>query len=166
MLWHRGARLFLDLAATGHAAVRLWRTSHTGGHRFAPIALSFPDGYTWGRINADQLLAMIDHSVSPNDLLDHNRGCLGFAEAEAQAAEAAALAALGWDWLATERTARIVAGHTGPECTVVVENGPSRVEATIQRGEPIPVPLCGEPLDNAEKTTTPLRLINLEVSTA
>lgn len=159
-----GARLFLDLVAIGNPAVRLWRTSHTGGHRFAPIALTFPDGYTWGRVNAEQLLGMIDHTVSPDDLLAHNRGCMGFAEPEAQAADAVALAAFGWNWLATERSAHIASGHDGPECTVIVENGSGRVEATIQRGDPIPVPICGEPLENAQKSTTPLRLVSAEVT--
>ena len=31
---------------------RLWRTSHTGGHRFAPTALTFPDGYAWAYLDA------------------------------------------------------------------------------------------------------------------
>ncbi len=34
---------------------RVWRTTHLGGHRFAPTLLSLPDGYCYGRLGLDDL---------------------------------------------------------------------------------------------------------------
>ncbi len=159
-----GARLFLELAASDLDHARFWRTSHTGGHRFAPIALTFPDGYTWGRITSADILGILDHGLEPDTLIDKNRGCMGFADPESQVADSLALAASGWDWLASERSTRIrtasadtVPGNTVPGSAVIVEigNDHAAFEVTVSRGAPVPVPACGEPIDAAKKTTIP-----------
>ena len=49
-----GTLLHADLAARG-AGARLWRCSHTGGHRFAPTAITLPDGRAWAYADADLL---------------------------------------------------------------------------------------------------------------
>ncbi|MDY6051942.1 MAG: sucrase ferredoxin [Rothia sp. (in: high G+C Gram-positive bacteria)] len=36
----------------------IWECSHTGGHRFAPVALSLPTGYTYGRLTVEQALTL------------------------------------------------------------------------------------------------------------
>lgn len=36
----------------------VWECSHTGGHRFAPVAISLPTGYTYGRLDFEQALAL------------------------------------------------------------------------------------------------------------
>ncbi len=149
-----GARLFLDLAAADPGQARIWRTSHTGGHRFAPIALTFPDGYTWGRITSTDLLGILDRSVGADRVVDRNRGCLGFAEPEAQVADTMALAASGWEWMAGPRAARIRAG-SGSEMTVAIGNDRASFEVTVACGAPVPVPACGEPIEAAKKTTVP-----------
>jgi hypothetical protein len=41
------------LAATSGA--RVWRTSHLGGHRFAPTLLDMPSGHCWGRLERGDL---------------------------------------------------------------------------------------------------------------
>jgi hypothetical protein len=48
------------LAAVRGAGVRVWRTSHLGGHRFAPTLLDLPSGRMFGRLaagDADVVLA-------------------------------------------------------------------------------------------------------------
>lgn len=40
------------LMASLPASERIWECSHLGGHRFAPTALSLPDGYAYGRLDA------------------------------------------------------------------------------------------------------------------
>lgn len=51
-----GFRLFLEVAASaerggpGSTAVRAWRCSHLGGHRFAPTMLDLPSGRMFGRM--------------------------------------------------------------------------------------------------------------------
>lgn len=34
-----------------------WECSHTGGHRFAPVSIMLPSGYTYGRLTADNARA-------------------------------------------------------------------------------------------------------------
>lgn len=38
-----------QLAGEG-APARVWQASHLGGHRFAPVVLTLPDGYVYGRV--------------------------------------------------------------------------------------------------------------------
>lgn len=51
-----GYRLFLEVAALAAAAgpdaapLRVWRSSHLGGHRFAPTMLDLPSGRMFGRM--------------------------------------------------------------------------------------------------------------------
>ncbi len=160
-----GARLFLELKADDHDFVRLWRTSHTGGHRFAPIALTFPDGYTWGRIDAEQVRGMLDQSIDPKELLEHNRGCMGFAQPAAQVADAVALAEFGWDWSASEREAHVAPVHGSDQLRVDIGGEVGQLEVTIDIGDPVPVPACGEPIEAAKKTTSPLFVAGVELHT-
>ena len=55
-------------------------------------------------------------------------------------------ARLGWDWLDSERS------WTRTGDTVVFE-GARTVTATVAPGPVLPVPTCGQPLDQARKTT-------------
>ncbi len=157
-----GAKLFLDLLGHDLPDVRAWRTSHTGGHRFAPVALTFPDGYTWGRLDATQLCSVLEQRADTHDLLDLNRGCMGFSDPAAQAADAVALAEFGWDWLSSEREALVTQGHGGREFTVEVGGELGQLEVRIRKGDPVPVPACGEPIEAAKKSTSPLFLVGVE----
>jgi hypothetical protein len=149
-----GTRLFLELSATEPDLVRLWRTSHTGGHRFAPVAITFPDGYVWGRINAPELVARLDQRIDPSELAERNRGCLGFRDPAAQIADAVALAEFGWDWAGSERTSTVIAvDHDRTE--VEIGNDESALVVTVVAGTPVPIAVCGEPLDRSHKTTIP-----------
>lgn len=37
----------------------VWECSHTGGHRFAPVGLLMPSGYTYGRLTAESALTAV-----------------------------------------------------------------------------------------------------------
>jgi hypothetical protein len=37
----------------------IWQTSHLGGHRFAPVVLSLPDGHCYGRVGVDEAEAFL-----------------------------------------------------------------------------------------------------------
>ncbi len=158
----QGARLFLDLVGEELTDVRLWRTSHTGGHRFAPIALTFPDGYTWGRIDAAELHRVLDQSIEPNELFEKNRGCMGFADPAAQVADSVALAEFGWDWLTSEREARVTPEHGGRELAVEIGGELGQLVVVVRRGDRVPVPACGEPIESATKSTSPLFVVEVE----
>jgi hypothetical protein len=77
-----GGELFSLLL--GEAPTMVWQSSHLGGHRFAPTALSLPDGLQYGRLNEPSGLAS---AVSEQRLFrsDCLRGRTGWPKA-AQAA--------------------------------------------------------------------------------
>ncbi|HEV7721523.1 MAG TPA: sucrase ferredoxin, partial [Iamia sp.] len=47
------------LALAGGGEVTVERTSHLGGHRFAPTALTLPDGRYWAFLDPDVLAAVV-----------------------------------------------------------------------------------------------------------
>jgi hypothetical protein len=75
----------------------VWRTSHTGGHRFAPTALVFPEGTGWAFADKEILGRVVERSGSIADVLPHYRGCAGLGSARIQALERAVLGEIGWD---------------------------------------------------------------------
>ncbi|MFN2377465.1 MAG: sucrase ferredoxin, partial [Candidatus Binatia bacterium] len=55
-------REFADLVrerGAGQAPVRVWRSSHLGGHRFAPTVLDLPSGRMFGRLAAGDAAAVL-----------------------------------------------------------------------------------------------------------
>ena len=72
---------------------RLSRTSHTGGHRFAPTAAVFPEGTLWAYLNATLLGEIVRHSCDPAVASPHYRGCPGLGAREVQVLEREVLCA-------------------------------------------------------------------------
>jgi len=54
--------------------VRLWRSSHLGGHRFAPTLLDLPSGRLYGRMRADDADWLRDGDAGPARITEHYRG--------------------------------------------------------------------------------------------
>ncbi|NNE95823.1 MAG: hypothetical protein HKN24_07315 [Acidimicrobiales bacterium] len=79
------------------AGITLFRVSHTGGHRFAPTAMTFPDGRMWAYATVDDLSMVFSHAGSPRDLAARCRGSWEAPTPRCQAAEVAAWAGGGWD---------------------------------------------------------------------
>ncbi|MCC6790068.1 MAG: hypothetical protein IT336_00190 [Thermomicrobiales bacterium] len=78
--------------------VRVWRSTHFGGHRFAPTVLDFPEGRYWGFLRSTVLPGLIHHNGDSADLRDCYRGWAGYLEPEAQTLEREALIREGWRW--------------------------------------------------------------------
>ncbi|GIZ96279.1 sucrase ferredoxin [Tsukamurella sp. TY48] len=55
----RGRPLAAELAAHYPDPV-VWECSHTGGHRFAPVLIVLPTGYTYGRLSAGEAQEVFD----------------------------------------------------------------------------------------------------------
>ena len=90
-----------DLLRRRHAApgkLRVWRTSHIGGHRFAPTMIDYPEGRLWGHLEpwAAERLAVRRGPVS--DLGPFLRGWAGLRSPAEQAAEREVFAREGWAW--------------------------------------------------------------------
>ncbi|HET9690804.1 MAG TPA: sucrase ferredoxin [Acidimicrobiales bacterium] len=135
-----GTELWQDLARDGGPGddVTLWRTSHTGGHRFAPTVVVLPEGTAWGWCDAEVVRRVLDRSGPIEAVLPHYRGCTGLPGPPLQAVERAVLAEVGWPLLDTWRDGTDLGGGRWRLAT-----GLGTWEATVARGRRWPVPACG-----------------------
>jgi hypothetical protein len=159
-------RTYTGLAARGLPGVRLWRTSHTGGHRFAPTALTFPDGRAWATVDAEMLAGIVTRSVDPAVAAAHDRGGAAFDDPFVQAADGAVLGIEGWTWLDRSRRAEVMPLADDRRLVVLTgerkggERRAYRAEVVVRRV--VPVPDCGKPLDQARKTSLELEVVALD----
>ncbi len=133
---------------------RVWRTSHTGGHRFAPNVIVLPEGTLWAY--ADQALVerVLTRSGPVDEVVDHYRGCAGLPGPQVQAVEREVLRKVGWDLLDMHRAGELTADGT-VRLTVQPSEGPAETwEAAVGRGRTLPVPDCGRPIEEATKSET------------
>jgi hypothetical protein len=134
--------------------VRLWRTSHTGGHRFAPNLILLPEGTLWAY--ADEALAdrVLTRTGPVEEVVDHYRGCAGLPSPPVQALEREVLRQVGWDLFDMHRSGEVTADGT-VRLTVQSPGGPAQTwEAEVVPGRTLPVPDCGRPIEEARKSET------------
>lgn len=96
-----GYPLYRDLrriAISADNGCRVWRSTHFGGHRFAPTVLDFPEGRFWGFLDADLGESLVLRRGEAADLRGSYRGWAGYAEPTAQVLEREALMREGWAW--------------------------------------------------------------------
>jgi hypothetical protein len=137
--------------------VRMWRTSHTGGHRFAPTGITFPDGVFWAYLDDGGLDRVIGRT---GDVSRNYRGCSGLDTPAAQAVDRQAFARFGWNWLATPRAA-----VTDGEDVELRAEGRT-IRATVEVARRVPVPDCGVEPTGKEKRQPELRVVRFEVTPA
>ncbi|NJR65937.1 MAG: sucrase ferredoxin [Leptolyngbyaceae cyanobacterium CRU_2_3] len=77
--------------------LRIWQSSHFGGHRFAPTAISFPDGRYYGNLNAGDFQAIATRTGNIQDLSAIYRGW-SMLPAPLQVMERKLLLEYGWNW--------------------------------------------------------------------
>lgn len=77
--------------------IRLWQVSHIGGHRFAPTAISLPDGRYYGRLTLAALRSLVTREGSINQLRSVYRGW-GLLPAPLQVLERQLMLQKGWSW--------------------------------------------------------------------
>lgn len=138
--------------------VRIARTSHTGGHRFAPTSLVFPEGTGWAFCDIDLIERIARREGPIASVLPHYRGCAGLASRGLQALERSVLAELGWTLFDLSRQ-----GHdTGDGMVSLDVAWPSgdiaSWEATVAEGRRVPVPDCGRPIGEAKKVESEIVL--------
>lgn len=164
-----GTELYLAMVADSGANVRPWRTSHTGGHRFAPTAAVFPSGQMWANLNRDALSNIIDRVDDGTGAVSMLRGSMALPHRAAQVADAAAFGQFGWEWIDGPR--RLVSLESVPTkhdqvVAVLESSAPARtVTVVLEEGASVPVPKCGEPLSAATKATPGFAVVSLKAET-
>jgi hypothetical protein len=152
----KGVQLVGRIATDGAlgADVRLWRTTHLGGHRFAPTALVLPSATWWAFLDQRRVTEIVQRSVEARDVTDHYRGCSGLASPAAQAVERAVLLEIGWQLLDSDRRAVQLAADRIRFDVRAPNGSKASWEATISEGRRLPVPDCGEPPEKATERAT------------
>jgi hypothetical protein len=155
-----GTRLSIEVRA-GLAERRVRRTSHLGGHRFAPTALTLPDGRMWAHLDPGALVGIVNRTLPAADARERYRGNVGL-DAWSQVVEGAMLAERGWDAVDFDElsgSARVEGGRADVTLRWSTSAGTGEREATVEVAGRYPVLLCGRPPSEAEKDSAEYRLV-------
>jgi hypothetical protein len=123
--------------------VELFRVSHTGGHRFAPTAMTLPDGRMWAYLTPELADGILDRSMEPAELAHHCRGWWGAPTGPAQVAERAVFALSDFSIDSADRAVGVV--NAGSPCRVIVEVGDTAFEVIVGSGREVPTIACAAP---------------------
>lgn len=125
------------------STTRVWRTSHLGGHRFAPTALILPRGVMWAYLDQSVLQGLIDddEALLPS-AHRYYRGCSGLSGPEAQVLESACLRDVGWAVLDRPRRAFISESRWYIEIAGVGRRPIERWTGDISSGREVTVLAC------------------------
>jgi hypothetical protein len=152
----KGTELAVRVAQTeARPGIRTWRTSHTGGHRFAPTFVLLPEGTAWAYADTELVASVLDRSVPFARVAGQYRGCAGLTDRRLQALEREVLSLVGWDVLDRARTGS-VDGRLARLEIADGQGGTDVWEAQVGPGRTLPVPDCMQPLSAAKKTETEL----------
>ncbi|MFB2736920.1 sucrase ferredoxin [Umezakia ovalisporum] len=77
--------------------VRIWKSSHFGGHRFAPTAIDLPDGRYYGALNQESFQSILTRTGDIQTLGKVYRGW-GILPSPVQMLERELMLRHGWDW--------------------------------------------------------------------
>jgi hypothetical protein len=162
-----GTLLHAELASRP-TEVRVWRGSHTGGHRFAPTAITLPDGRAWAYADASLIEGVVARTADVATLSPHDRGCLAL-DPWAQVVERALFARHGWAWLDGD----VTAAHTevaadGTSARVQLrwqdrDGAAGSADGEVEVTRVLPVLVCGEPPAAARTSSPELALRRLDV---
>lgn len=148
-----GTRLVIAAESVLDPSIRTWRTSHLGGHRFAPTAMTLPDGRAWASLDEATLVAIASRSVGPSEVAHLDRGSAAIGDRHHQVADSAVLAHLDdWTWASTQRTFLTRPGRDDGRLDVEVTGDDGRRwRVTVETVRQLPIPECGNTLDAAAK---------------
>jgi hypothetical protein len=88
--------------------LRVWRTSHIGGHRFAATLMDLPEGRCWGHLDAESAERVLRRDVPAVELASKYRGWAGLGSQLEQVAERAILSSEGWGWTGYPKSSRLL----------------------------------------------------------
>jgi hypothetical protein len=145
--------------------VRTFRTSHLGGHRFAPNALVLPDASLWAFLDVATLGRIINRHGNVGELAQHYRGFAGLDHRPAQLLERQALIDVGWQWFDHHRSAHRTASGAWVLESLAPGGERHRWEGTVGVRRRVPVPECGAPITEATKTDVEFELLEVNRTT-
>lgn len=97
------------LAAESGGRLRAWRTTHFGGHVFAPTLIDLPHGSYWAYIEQDAVAWLAEQRSDPARLRAYYRGWAGLPGPFLQVLECELFVQHGWPWLQYAKTGRVLA---------------------------------------------------------
>ncbi|MEL6929144.1 MAG: sucrase ferredoxin [Cyanobacteria bacterium J06600_6] len=100
-------KLRKNYASQSQGKLRIWHTSHFGGHKFAPTLIDFPSGRFWGHLKPEVLDLLIYQQGDLKQLRPYYRGWSGM-EKFAQIAEREIWLKEGWEWKDYPKSGRII----------------------------------------------------------
>lgn len=142
---HLGGRVARQLT-DDPAADRILRSTHLGGHRFAPTALLLPWGALHGRLTAESALAVLTEARAGRSIASTLRG-YSTLPPPAQVAEAHARVVTGYEGLSA-CTVAVEVEPGGDRARAVVEvPGTGPVVVALRREIADVLPSCGKHLE-------------------
>lgn len=129
---------------THRGQMEILRASHVGGHKFAPTALSLPDGRMWAYLDEALTREIMDHPtpIPSAALAERNRGWWGAEAGPAQVAEAAVFASQGWEIDNQKRSVSVIPAEATASptpaylCTVHAGSHQWEVDVVVSRYVP------------------------------
>lgn len=133
----------------GGGAVIVHRVSHTGGHRFAPTGITFPDGRMWAGLDQGLVGRIVGrHLHSQAELAELAAACRGWWGVPggwAQVAERAVFAQLGWSIDGSDRQVEVEVADEAASCTVTLPTIGQRWRVELRLGRLVPTIACRAP---------------------
>lgn len=155
-----GTRLAVEVRAA-LPDIRIRRTSHLGGHRYAPTSLSLPDGRMWAYLDADALVGIVRRTIPAPEARDFYRGNVAL-DGWAQTLEGDVLVEGGWDAVDFEELSA-VSSVDGDRATVTLQWCSANViderTGTVEIVQRYPVLQCGLAPAEAKKTAPEYRVV-------
>ncbi|MDB9374744.1 sucrase ferredoxin [Nodularia sphaerocarpa] len=87
--------------------VRIWKSSHFGGHRFAPTAIDLPDGRYYGVLNPESFRSILTRTGDIQSLRKVYRGW-GILPTSVQILERELMLHHGWNWFNYKVAGKII----------------------------------------------------------
>lgn len=147
----------LAMNVTPRDGLHVRRTSHLGGHRFAPTAALFPEGTVWAWLDDAVLASILERSGDLATVLPHYRGSTALDEPAVQVAERAVFAEVGWSYLDTARRGAVVEADD-TRSVVRIETSLGAWIGVVELLGRAPQPICGEDISAAKKSDPVFRL--------
>lgn len=137
-------RALHQAAAEGDCGVRVWRSTHFGGHRFAATLIDFPEGRFWGFMTPELGRQLIARNGGIAELRGTYRGWAGYESVAAQHLEGEILMREGWQWTNWPQQVEILGDAVAGTTRLRISAFPPRAarvqyEGVVAETGPLPV---------------------------